>query len=57
MSHIAIIVDVAFAIYLMNFVGSFMNAITRRRGDRARLWADIALGVFLLAAVIFFSLR
>ncbi len=47
MTNYAVIVDVMLGVYLANFAGSFPNRAFLER-PKARLWADVALGVLLL---------
>jgi hypothetical protein len=49
---VAFMVNVMFAVYILNFVSSFLHSFAARWGDRAVLASDLFLGVLLLIAVV-----
>jgi hypothetical protein len=51
MSKFSIFADVVFGIYVANFMGSYLNSRFDGR-PKARVWADIAVGIFLLLLVL-----
>ena len=51
MSNFAIIVDVMFATYLMNFIISLLTGLTTHKSASTKFWLDIAFGVILLILV------
>jgi hypothetical protein len=53
MSNFQLIVDVIFATYLVHFLSGFLNSFL---GDsKARVWADVILGIVLLFLVLSFD--
>ena len=46
-----LIVDVMFAVYVMNFLTGFLNGFTAHKSHGTRIWLDIAFGVVLLLLV------
>jgi hypothetical protein len=49
---LSLIVDVMFAVYLLNFISAFHNSFMSRFSHRAKVWSDIGIGFALLIAVI-----
>ena len=54
MTTFGIIVDVMFAIYVVNLVSSFVHSFAQSSGmsEGARMWVDLAIGVILFWAVL-----
>lgn len=52
MRSLRLIVDVMFAIYIVQFISAFLNGFTENR-PRLRLWLDLFVGVLLLALVVY----
>ena len=52
MHTLTFIVNVIFAVYILNFISGFLNSFMSDWSRRARGWTDLLLGVALLIAVI-----
>jgi hypothetical protein len=51
MSHFAVIVDVMFGVYLVNFISGWVAEFFAAR-PKARMWAEIGIGIILLLLVV-----
>ncbi len=55
MSSVAFILNVIFAVYLINFISAFINGFTVNSSTRAKVIIDIMFGILLFIAVIIFN--
>lgn len=52
MSTIALIFNIMFAVYLINFISAFINGLSESFGSRVRIILDIVVGIILFIGVI-----
>jgi hypothetical protein len=52
MSNLAFILNVMFAIYLLNFISSFLKSFTEERSLGVVFGIDLIFGIILLAGVV-----
>ena len=52
MSDFSFIVNVMFAVYVINFLSSFFKSFTEKWNFSAKIWLDLIWGILLFIAVV-----